>query len=130
MRKTINVSGSIEKISCYLVLSCLNCGKQKFLMEKKTWGAAVFFSFQNGYCASSYIIMAFDNTEDSQHVYYLILPLHPTQVIYLSKKKENTMKAAKEHFPGSPKHKSGLPTSNGSLQHGDYLLQTTCDLHL
>lgn len=48
--------------------------------------------------------MAFDNTEDSQHVYYLILPLHPTQVIYLSKKKENTMKAAKEHFPGSPKH--------------------------
>lgn len=51
--------------------------------------------------------MAFDNTEDSQHVYYLILPLHPTQVIYLSKKKRKHHESCKRALSRIAKTQAG-----------------------
>lgn len=71
-------------------------------MENKDLGGWLVL---NGNSASSYIIMAFDNFEDSLHVYYLILP--PLSIhSYLLHHKHLDM-LQKSTFPASPKQKQG-----------------------
>lgn len=75
---------------------------KKLLMENKDLGGWLVL---NGNSASSYIIMAFDNFEDSLHVYYLILP--PLSIhSYLLHHKHLDM-LQKSTFPASPKQKQG-----------------------
>lgn len=53
--------------------------------------------FSNGYTALSYITTLFNNSEDFQHVYYLILPLYQNVVICFTKTPRH---AVDEHFLG------------------------------
>lgn len=71
-------------------------------MENKDLGGWLVL---NGNSASSYIITAFDNFEDSLHVYYLILP--PLS-IQLSAPPQTPRHAAKEHFPCIAKTEAGF----------------------
>lgn len=72
-------------------------------MENKDLGGWLVL---NGNSASSYIITAFDNFEDSLHVYYLILP--PLSIHgYLLHHKHLDM-LQKSTFPASPKQKQGF----------------------
>lgn len=71
--------------------------------------------------------MAFDNFEDSLHVYYLILP--PLSIhSYLLHHKHLDM-LQKSTFPASPKQKQGFYIKQFCATR-DYLLQTMWDLHL
>lgn len=71
--------------------------------------------------------MAFDNFEDSLHVYYLILP--PLSIhSYLLHHKHLDM-LQKSTFPASSKQKQGSYIKQFCATR-DYLLQTMWDLHL
>lgn len=97
---------------------------KKLLMENKDLGGWLVL---NGNSASSYIITAFDNFEDSLHVYYLILP--PLSIhSYLLHHKHLDM-LQKSTFPASPKQKQGFYIKQFCATR-DYLLQTMWDLHL
>lgn len=75
---------------------------KKLLMENKDLGG---WHVLNGNSASSYIIMAFDNSEDSLHVYYLILPPLSVHSNLFHHKHLNMLQ--KSTFSGSPNQKQG-----------------------